>query len=79
MLKKKDQLPVVAFTLSKKKCDANADMVKSIDLVSSTERSHITMFFNKSISKLKGDDQSLPQVYICVTGNVSNVKGELTS
>ncbi|XP_057289644.1 SKI2 subunit of superkiller complex protein-like [Hydractinia symbiolongicarpus] len=62
MLKKKDQLPVVAFTLSKKKCDANADMVKSIDLVSSTERSHITMFFNKSISKLKGDDQSLPQV-----------------
>ena len=62
MLKKKEQLPVVAFTLSKKKCDANADMVRSSDLVTATERSHITSFFNKSMSKLKGSDRELPQV-----------------
>jgi len=62
MLKKKEQLPVVAFTLSKKKCDANADMVRNSDLVTGTERSHITSFFNKSICKLKGTDRELPQV-----------------
>ena len=62
MLKKKEQLPVVAFTLSKKKCDSNADMVKNSDLVTMTEQSHIITFFNKSVSKLKGTDRDLPQV-----------------
>lgn len=62
MLKKKEQLPVVAFTLSKKKCDSNADMVRNSDLVTMTEQSHITTFFNRSMSKLKGNDRDLPQV-----------------
>ena len=62
MLKKKEQLPVVAFTLSKKKCDSNADMVKNSDLVTMTDQSHIITFFNKSVSKLKGSDRELPQV-----------------
>ena len=71
MLKKTDQLPIVAFTLSKRKCDSNADMLKTIDLVTATEKSHITMFFNKSISRLKGTDRSLPQVsFFPVTKNV---------
>jgi len=62
MLQKKEQLPVVAFTLSKRKCDTNADMIKTMDLLTTTERSHIITFFNRSISKLKGTDRSLPQV-----------------
>ncbi|XP_065647827.1 superkiller complex protein 2 isoform X2 [Hydra vulgaris] len=62
MLQKKDQLPVVAFTLSKKKCDQNAEKVSSVELVTSTERSHIISFFNKSLRQLKGSDRQLPQV-----------------
>ena len=62
MLKKREQLPVVAFTLSKKKCDSNADMVRSVSMVTMTEQSHITSFFNRSMGKLKGTDRELPQV-----------------
>ena len=62
MLKKREQLPVVAFTLSKKKCDANADMVRNINMVTMSEQSHIVTFFNKSMAKLKGTDRELPQV-----------------
>ena len=62
MLKKREQLPVVAFTLSKKKCDTNADMVRNISLVTMSEQSHIVTFFNKSMGKLKGTDRELPQV-----------------
>jgi len=62
MLKKKDQLPVVAFTLSKKKCDQNAEYFRNVDLVSSSECSHITTFFNRCVSRLKGTDRNLPQV-----------------
>lgn len=62
MLKKREQLPVVAFTLSKKKCDANADMVRNISMVTMSEQSHIVTFFNKSMAKLKGTDRELPQV-----------------
>ena len=78
MLKKTDQLPIVAFTLSKRKCDSNADMLKTIDLVTGTEKSHITMFFNKSISRLKGTDRSLPQVSsFSVTKNIGRLLGFL--
>lgn len=66
MLKKKEQLPVVAFTLSKKKCDGNADMVKNSDLVTKSEQSHIRSFFDRSISKLKTEDRKLPQVIMVI-------------
>ena len=71
MLKKREQLPVVAFTLSKKKCDANADMVRNTSMVTMSEQSHIVTFFKKSVSKLKGTDRELPQVSFLIWFAVS--------
>ena len=62
MLNKKDKLPVVAFTLSRKRCDDNADSLTSLDLTTSEEKHKISIFFKKSVSLLKGSDRQLPQV-----------------
>uniref|UniRef100_A0ACB8EFZ6 Helicase SKI2W n=1 Tax=Sphaerodactylus townsendi TaxID=933632 RepID=A0ACB8EFZ6_9SAUR len=62
MLRKKDQLPVVAFTFSRNRCDDNASMLTTIDLTTNTEKSEIHVFFQKWISCLKGTDRQLPQV-----------------
>ncbi|XP_064407997.1 superkiller complex protein 2 isoform X2 [Latimeria chalumnae] len=62
MLRKKDQLPVVAFTFSRNRCDENASMLTTVDLTSSGEKSEIHVFFHKCISRLKGTDRQLPQV-----------------
>ncbi|XP_061475421.1 superkiller complex protein 2 [Rhineura floridana] len=62
MLRKKDQLPVVAFTFSRNRCDDNASMLTTVDLTSLTEKSEIHVFFQKCISRLKGTDRQLPQV-----------------
>ena len=67
MLRKKDQLPVVAFTFSKKKIEDNAKNMQSVDLTDQREKSEIHMFFQKSISRLKGSDRDLPQVKVKVT------------
>ena len=64
MLRKKDQLPVVAFTFSKKKIEENANNMQSVDLTDQKEKSEIHMFFQKSVSRLKGSDRDLPQVAI---------------
>ncbi|KAJ7317373.1 hypothetical protein JRQ81_003535 [Phrynocephalus forsythii] len=62
MLRKKDQLPVVAFTFSRNRCDDNASMLTTVDLTTTTEKSEIHVFFQKCISRLKGTDRQLPQV-----------------
>ncbi len=62
MLRKRDQLPVVAFTFSKKKIEDNAGNMQSVDLTDHCEKSDIHIFFQKSISRLKGSDKNLPQV-----------------
>lgn len=62
MLRKKDQLPMVAFTFSRNRCDDNASMLTTIDLTTTTEKSEIHVFFQKCISRLKGTDRQLPQV-----------------
>ena len=62
MLKKKDRMPVVAFTFSKKKIDENATNLSNLDLTTSSEKSDIHVFFQKCVSRLKGSDKSLPQV-----------------
>ena len=62
MLKKKDKLPVVAFTFSKKKIDENAQNLHNLDLTTAKEKSEIHIFFHSSIKKLKGSDKQLPQV-----------------
>ena len=61
-LKKYDKLPVVAFTLSRAKCDRNADQLTSIDLTTLEEKNFINHFFNESIRTLKEEDRNLPQV-----------------
>lgn len=61
-LKKQDQLPVVAFTFSRNRCDQNAALLTSVDLVTAEEKGRIHQFFQKCVSKLKGSDQKLPQV-----------------
>ena len=62
MLRKKEKLPVVAFTFSKKRIEENANHLHSVDLTTSNEKSEIHVFFQKCISRLKGTDKELPQV-----------------
>ena len=62
MLRKKDQLPVVAFTFSKKRCDDNASSLGSLDLTTSSEKSEIHVFVRKCLERLKEGDRGLPQV-----------------
>lgn len=64
MLKKKDKLPAVAFTFSKKKIDENAQNLLSKDLTTASEKSEIHIFFHSAIKKLKPPDQKLPQVIL---------------
>nr|CAB3266088.1 helicase SKI2W-like [Phallusia mammillata] len=61
-LRKKDQLPVVAFTFSRRRCDENAARLESLDLTSSAEKSEVHIFFNRCAQRLKGTDRKLPQV-----------------
>ncbi len=62
MLGKRSLLPVVAFTFSRNRCNDNADSLSSLDLTTTNEKSGIHVFFQKSISILKGCDRELPQV-----------------
>lgn len=62
MLQKKDKLPLVAFTFSRKRCDVNADSLTNLDLTDGQEKHKINSFFERSISILKGSDRQLPQV-----------------
>ncbi|CAL8102209.1 unnamed protein product [Orchesella dallaii] len=61
-LKDNDKLPVVIFTFSRKRCDQYAQMLRSTDLCTATQKSEIHSFFMKSIARLKGSDRELPQV-----------------
>ena len=61
-LQRKDKLPVVAFTLSRNKCDQNASLLTSLDLTTAVEKSDIHHFIGKCVTRLKGSDRRLPQV-----------------
>ncbi|CAM5105330.1 unnamed protein product [Natator depressus] len=61
-LRKRDQLPVVAFTFSRARCDDNASALTTLDLTTSAEKSQVHLFFQKCLSRLKGSDRQLPQV-----------------
>ncbi|KAF9928398.1 hypothetical protein FBU30_002396 [Linnemannia zychae] len=61
-LNKKDLLPVVVFTFSKKKCEENASGLTSTDLMTSTQKSEVHVFFEKSLVRLHGTDRELPQI-----------------
>lgn len=61
-LRKNNRLPVVAFTLSRNRCDANAEALRSCDLTTAREKFKISTFFKMCIQKLKTEDRELPQV-----------------
>ncbi|KAL0270353.1 UNVERIFIED_CONTAM: hypothetical protein PYX00_007793 [Menopon gallinae] len=61
-LEKHDKLPVVAFTLSRKRCDENANNLLIVDFLTAKEKFHVRNFFHRSIQRLKEADQNLPQI-----------------
>lgn len=61
-LQRQDKLPVVAFTLSRNRCDQTANSLTSLDLTTAMEKSDIHHFINKCVARLKGPDRKLPQV-----------------
>ena len=62
MLKKKDKLPMVAFTFSKRRIEDNVLNLQSVDLTTQAEKSEIHIFLHRCIQRLKGNDRQLPQV-----------------
>ena len=54
LLRKKNLLPVVNFTFSKKRCDEYANHLTNLDLCTSSEKSKIHVFIEDSLKKLKG-------------------------
>ncbi|KAG7452119.1 antiviral helicase [Guyanagaster necrorhizus] len=61
-LRKKSLLPVVVFTLSKKRCEENASTLTNADLCTSVEKSEVHVAIEKALSRLKGSDKKLPQI-----------------
>ncbi|XP_053671367.1 SKI2 subunit of superkiller complex protein [Anopheles nili] len=61
-LQKKDKLPVVAFTLSRNRCDNNAEALMSCDLTTAREKYAVTSFFQQCLQRLIPPDRALPQV-----------------
>ena len=61
-LKRDEKLPVVAFTLSRVRCDANAGNLTNVDLTNAAEKNRVHEFISKCIARLKGSDKKLPQV-----------------
>lgn len=61
-LKRNNRLPVVAFTLSRNRCDSNAEALRSVDLCNAREKFKIHSFFGMCLQKLKSEDRELPQV-----------------
>ncbi|QRW24572.1 antiviral helicase SKI2 [Rhizoctonia solani] len=53
-LKKKNLLPVVIFTFSKKRCEENAGTLSSTDLSDAKERSEIHLVWEKALGGSKG-------------------------
>ena len=54
--------PIVTFSFSKKKCEEIADMLRSLDLNTSAERSAVQGFTIQTIARLSPNDATLPQV-----------------
>lgn len=61
-LKKKELLPVVVFTFSKKRCEEYAGTLTNFDLCMSGERSEVHVLIEKALGRLKPEDRALPQI-----------------
>ncbi|XP_046818992.1 helicase SKI2W [Vespa crabro] len=67
-LKHNDKLPVVVFTLSRKRCDINANRLMNIQLTTLAEKMEVKRFYQHIMKYLKGSDKQLPQV--CMMQNL---------
>ncbi|KAI2787525.1 putative ATP-dependent RNA helicase [Penicillium oxalicum] len=61
-LRKEDLLPGCVFVFSKKRCEENADSLSNQDFCNATEKSLIHMMIEKSLTRLKPEDRTLPQI-----------------
>lgn len=61
-LKRNNKMPVVAFTLSRNRCDANVAALQSADLNTAQEKGAVQKFFLQCLAKLKPPDRTIPQV-----------------
>lgn len=61
-LKRKNLLPVVAFTFSRLNCDQSAKNLIHLDLTTQKEKSQIRVFFEEKLKCLKEPDRNLPQI-----------------
>ncbi|XP_053577924.1 SKI2 subunit of superkiller complex protein [Bombina bombina] len=61
-LQHRDSLPVVVFTFSRIRCEANATALSSMDMCTAAEKSEIHTYYTKCLSRLRGGDRQLPQV-----------------
>ncbi|KAI1305255.1 Helicase SKI2W [Halotydeus destructor] len=62
-LEKEDQLPVILFTLNRKRCDQNAGILaQAMDLTTANEKGIIHKYIKKSLINLKATDKAIPQV-----------------
>ncbi len=67
MLEKENNLPAVVFSFSKRKCDECANLLSSLDLTTSNEKSAIHIQCAEAVARLDEDDSRLPQVCrICI-------------
>lgn len=62
MLNKKQLLPVVIFTFSRKRCDDNIFLLSNLDLNTAAEKSKIHLFIKSSLSALSEEDRNIPQI-----------------
>ncbi|KAH8268626.1 hypothetical protein KR026_010540 [Drosophila bipectinata] len=63
-LKRNNKMPVVAFTLSRNRCDANVSALQSVDLNTEKEKGAVQKFFLQCLAKLKPPDRTIPQVLV---------------
>lgn len=62
-LRKADRLPAICFTLSRRRCDENAQLLQSLDLTTAEEKGAVRRFLqNNVVSRLSRADQRLPQL-----------------
>ncbi|OJK03667.1 hypothetical protein ASPACDRAFT_111566 [Aspergillus aculeatus ATCC 16872] len=61
-LRKENLLPGCIFVFSKKRCEQNADSLSNQDFTTAAEKSLIHMFIEKSLTRLKPEDRTLPQI-----------------
>ncbi|XP_025018234.1 helicase SKI2W [Tetranychus urticae] len=74
-LAKEQQLPVIIFTFSRRRCDQYARMLASpLDLTTAEEKGRIQRFIHRSLLRLKAVDRSIPQIKE-ITGLLKNGLG----